>query len=226
MDLTVVAYATLALSLFVSAFKIGGWILNADPRTIVNAGRWTLAGLPLVALGVLVWLAATGHWTAATFLTAFLLPVLVQTLPRWRVLLPSHHPLDGGIRPFATDLGGSVVPHGSARAQSSPELVAQSIAALRDYLEQSRALEHGRPQIAHGPSSAHHRVTPQNGSGNGRPHMSTQEAFAVLGLAPTPSPREIKAAHHRLEQMLDPEHGGSHYLLMKINEARDVLLGE
>ena len=29
MDLTVVAYATLALSLFVSAVKMGGWILNA-----------------------------------------------------------------------------------------------------------------------------------------------------------------------------------------------------
>ena len=35
MDLTVVAYATLALSLFVSAVKMGGWILNADPRAII-----------------------------------------------------------------------------------------------------------------------------------------------------------------------------------------------
>lgn|SRR5262245_88409 len=226
MDLTVVAYATLALSLFVSAFKIGGWILNADPRTILNAGRWTLAGLPLVALGLLVWLAATGHWTAATFLTAFLLPVLVQTLPRWRVLLPSLNPVEGGIRPFATDLGGGIVPHGSTAARPSPELVVQSIAVLHAYVEQNRDLERDRPQITHRPANAGHAATPQNGSGNGRLHMSTLEAFEVLGLAPTPSPREIKAAHRRLEQMLDPERGGSHYLLMKINEARDVLLGE
>jgi hypothetical protein len=42
MDLTIVAYATLALSLFVSAVKMGGWILNADPRAIINSGdgRW------------------------------------------------------------------------------------------------------------------------------------------------------------------------------------------
>ena len=40
MDLTVVAYATLALSLFVSAVKMGGWILNADPRALINSGRW------------------------------------------------------------------------------------------------------------------------------------------------------------------------------------------
>jgi curved DNA-binding protein CbpA len=56
--------------------------------------------------------------------------------------------------------------------------------------------------------------------------MSTQEAFDVLGLDPTPSPREIKAAHRRLAQLVDPEQGGSHYLLWKIDEARDVLLGE
>ena len=44
MDLTVMAYATLGLSLFVSAIKVGDWILNADPaddhqRGAVGAGR-------------------------------------------------------------------------------------------------------------------------------------------------------------------------------------------
>ena len=37
MDLTVVAYATLALSLFVSAVKVGGFILNADPPAIITS---------------------------------------------------------------------------------------------------------------------------------------------------------------------------------------------
>jgi hypothetical protein len=41
MDLTVLAYATLGLSLFVSAVKMGSWILHADPRTLVNGGRWS-----------------------------------------------------------------------------------------------------------------------------------------------------------------------------------------
>ena len=65
MDLTVVAYATLALSLFVSAVKMGGWILNADPRAIINSGRWALLALVALALGVLGWLLATGRWTSA-----------------------------------------------------------------------------------------------------------------------------------------------------------------
>src|SRR6266852_5451970 len=86
MDLTVVAYATLALSLFVSAVKMGGWILNADPRAIINSGRWALVALAALALGVLAWLVASGRWTSAMMLAAFMLPVLVQAAPRWRVL--------------------------------------------------------------------------------------------------------------------------------------------
>src|SRR5437868_8173895 len=85
-DLTVVAYATLALSLFVSAVKMGGWILNADPRAIINSGRWALVALAALALGVLAWLVASGRWTSAMMLAAFMLPVFVQAAPRWRVL--------------------------------------------------------------------------------------------------------------------------------------------
>src|SRR5215470_18399750 len=110
MDLTIVAYATLALSLFVSAIKMGGYILNADPRSIVNAGRWALAALPVVALAVLAWLAMSGRSTAAILLAAFLLPVFVQAAPRWRMLFGSFGSTDAGLHPFASDRGGAVVP--------------------------------------------------------------------------------------------------------------------
>ena len=143
MDLTVVAYATLALSVFVSAVKMGGWILNADPRAIISAGRWTLALLTALALALLVWLVASGRWTAAVLLAAFLLPVFVQAAPRWRVLFAPFNTVKGGMRPFATDLGGSIVPTASSttREPPDPELVAQSIAVLRAYLQ------HSEPQI-------------------------------------------------------------------------------
>ncbi len=85
MDLTAVAYATLGLSLFVSAIKVGSWILNANPRAIINAGRWALVGLAILALTVLLWLIASGRWTSAMMLAAFMLPVFVQAAPRWRV---------------------------------------------------------------------------------------------------------------------------------------------
>ena len=89
MDLTILAYATLGLSLFVSAVKMGGWILHADPRAILNAGRWSLIAFAALTLGLLVWLVTTGRWAAAMMLAAFMLPVFVQAAPRWRVLFGS-----------------------------------------------------------------------------------------------------------------------------------------
>jgi hypothetical protein len=229
MDLNIVAYATLALSLFVSAVKMGGWILNADPRAIISAGRWALAGLPILSIGALSWLIATGRWTAAMLVAAFLLPVFVQAAPRWRVLLdPFFGTSHSGIHPFASDLGGSVVPssYATTRPGPDPHLVAQSIAVLRDYVEQSSPhLPPPRPQITHRPTDAHDAEVEVARSVDGS-RLSTAEAFEVLGLKPTPSPREVKEAHRRLAQLLHSELGDTHYLIAKIDEARDVLLGD
>ena len=56
--------------------------------------------------------------------------------------------------------------------------------------------------------------------------MSPEEALDVLGLGPDTGPRQISEAHLRLQQKLKPELGDTHYLAMKIDEARDVLLLE
>jgi curved DNA-binding protein CbpA len=56
--------------------------------------------------------------------------------------------------------------------------------------------------------------------------MSREEALEVLGLAPNANAQEIREAYHRLGQLIDPQLGGTPYLSMKIDEARDVLLGE
>src|SRR4029077_10270739 len=85
-DLTILAYATLSVSLFVSAVKMGGWLLSADPRSLAHAGRWALLAIVALALGVLLWLISTGRWESAMMLAAFLLPVFVQAAPRWRAL--------------------------------------------------------------------------------------------------------------------------------------------
>jgi hypothetical protein len=135
MDLTIVAYATLALSLFVSAVKMGGWILNADPRAIINSGRWALVALAALALGVLVWLLATGRWTPAMMLAAFMLPVFVQAAPRWRVLFGPLNTARGDFAAGAQNFGS--VPASWPRQGPDPELVRQSIAVLRAYVEQA-----------------------------------------------------------------------------------------
>jgi hypothetical protein len=56
--------------------------------------------------------------------------------------------------------------------------------------------------------------------------MSADEARAVLGIGPSATPEEIRAAHHRLMKKLHPDQGGSNRLASEVNEAKDVLLGE
>jgi hypothetical protein len=223
MDLTILAYATLGLSLFVSAVKMGGWILHADPQTILNGGRWALVALAALALGVLLWLVMTGRWSSAMMLAAFMLPIFVQAAPRWRVLFGPLNAMRSDFHPITPDVSTPRGGFANAREMTDPELVQQSLAVLRAYLAQAGA-QPATQQIEHTPEYLQGGNGAGTASGNGRLRMSTEEALDILGLEPTATAQEIRDAYCRLEQKLDPELGGTHYLMAKIIEARDVLL--
>lgn len=223
MDLTILAYATLGLSLFVSAVKMGGWILHADPRTILNGGRWALVAFAALALGVLIWLVMTGRWSSAMMLAAFMLPIFVQAAPRWRVLFGPLNAMRSDFPPITPDFSTPRGGFSNARDMTDPELVQQSLAVLRAYLAHAGA-QTATQQIEHTPAYLQAGNGAGTGSGNGRLRMSTEEALDILGLEPTATAQEIRDAYCRLEQKVDPELGGTHYLMAKIIDARDVLL--
>ena len=85
-DFDVIAYTMLGISSSVSALQIVRWILNANPRTVIQAGRWSAAALIGLTPVVLLWLVMSGRSTLAMMLAAFVLPVIVQGGLHWRGL--------------------------------------------------------------------------------------------------------------------------------------------
>ncbi|KAM4796512.1 dnaJ homolog subfamily C member 15 [Rhinophrynus dorsalis] len=53
--------------------------------------------------------------------------------------------------------------------------------------------------------------------------MSRREASLVLGVSASASKSKIRAAHRKIMILNHPDKGGSPYLAMKINEAKDLL---
>jgi hypothetical protein len=56
--------------------------------------------------------------------------------------------------------------------------------------------------------------------------MTRAEALKVLGLPEEATEENVRAAHRKLIMSNHPDKGGSDYLASKINEAKDVLLGD
>ena len=56
--------------------------------------------------------------------------------------------------------------------------------------------------------------------------MGRKEAAEVLGVAPDASKQEVVKAHRRLMQRLHPDRGGSDFLAAKVNQAKEVMLGD
>ena len=55
--------------------------------------------------------------------------------------------------------------------------------------------------------------------------MTRVEALAVLGLEENAGADDIRAAHRRLIVLVHPDRGGTPYLAARLNQARDLLLG-
>lgn len=96
----------------------------------------------------------------------------------------------------------------------------ESVSVLEAYLDRYHNSEHENGWREH----YRHYSTNNNPASADSNTMSESEAYQVLGLLKPASEKEIKDAHRRLIQRFHPDRGGSTYLSVKINQAKDYLL--
>jgi hypothetical protein len=228
-DPILVATAALGLSLAVSAIRLIHWFIHSDPKVVVRAARWAAIGLAALSLPLLLGLLVSQQWAAAIGLAALMLLVVAWYGPRllqqpFRLLDPDPK----GRLPVAANAeyaaGGNAV--------MDVELAERAAAVLEEYLRHNagaRARINGRAKTVarrgNGSSSA---------NGHDSDHdeeldidtMSQAEALAILGLDHSAQEADICEAHRRLVQLIHPDRGGSHYLTVKLNQAKAVLLRE
>jgi hypothetical protein len=223
-DPFLIASIALGLSVLASAVRMVDWLLHSDPKVLAKTMRWILIALALLSIPLLIWLLLKEQWVAAIGLVAVmvLLPSLLgrgSLLQRFglyrRPVLDDSPPYSGG---GDTGFPGFGTP--------DPDLVRRSVAVLETYLgRQSGAESGGSLALTAIPGGAGKASEEDGGAeGFGAEPMSSGEALEILGLDPGARDWEISAAHRGLLQKLHPENGGSSYLAIKVDQARDVLL--
>lgn len=236
-DPFIVALFALGISVIASAIRMIDWFLHSDPKTVARAARWASVAIAALSIPLLIVLLFKEQWTAATALAAAMIlmaALLGRRLLRWidlRPLVPDRSaPATGG----RAGLGEGML--------DDPELVRRSAAVLEAYLRRTSDRAGGPDMLLpspHGKTHGSARASGNghangkglaNGDGNGHAMMSgvgamsEAEALAILGLERGATAHEIDEAYRRIALRIDPDGGGSRYLAVKVNEAKEVLL--
>jgi hypothetical protein len=253
-DPFVIACIALGLSVVASAVRMIDWFLHADPKVAAQVARWGARGVAAMSVPLLLVLLFKEQWTAATALAAaiVLVPALLgRLLWRW-VGVPSLAGAPAGSRNATgqsfvdeTELvrySAAVLEAYLRRTAGAQAAVSSDIPVLLDRTSENGSAKgeadasrkgSGRAGKANGSGDA---SGVGDGSGNGQASgnghaeafglgaMSEEEASAVLGVDRDATEAEIRAAHGRISAVLDPAHGGSPYLAIKVDQAKVVLV--
>ena len=235
-------YVVLGLCVVVGLLLMGRWLLNADPRQIVTAAKWT-AGLLSVALVVSLAVAGLRSLAVVAFVALLVLfkggsivraarnaaktargPTPGKTTgvrTRWLAMRLDHDTgaMDGEVLlgPFA----------GRMLSDLSREELA-SLAAELDGDTESRQvfdawLDRMGADMGTESSSSREDSAPPPGADRDSA-MSVAQAREILGVGEDADEAEIREAHRRLMMANHPDHGGSSWLAAQINAAKDMLL--
>lgn len=238
-------YLVLGIALIIGLFLIVRGLIGLNPARAIKV----LLGVVLLAgLGATIYVIASRGLGIVTFVLAFLLPMLL----RWRAAQQFFRNLGGPSRGQATGvntrfirmsldhdsgvLDGTVL-EGPFKGRRLGELSQEE---LLDLLQQCRVEDDesaqvleayldrvfgmgGRTDNTGGEYSQNNSSKRQSSERN---RMTREEAYEILNVSPGASSDEIKAAHHTLMKKIHPDQGGSNYLASKINQAKEILIGD
>ena len=225
---------------------VGIWLLlralaAADP---VLLARWLRIGGGVaiaVAAGLLIW---SGRIGPAMMLASVLLPLFIRWRGLARRVRAAAGPSQGKTSAVDTRFVAMVLDHdtgalsgqvkeGPYAGRSLDQLSFDEALALWRHAAaedgDSASVLEGWLDRAHGEDWRERAGVGGSGpdgerAGGGR--MGEAEALDILGLAPGATADEIRAAHRRLMMANHPDRGGSTWVAAKINEAKDLLLGD
>jgi len=223
-DPFIVALIALGISLIASAVRMIDWFMHSDPRAVARMARWAVIVVAALSVPLLFFVLVKEQWTAAIALAAGM--ILVAAALGGRVLRWI------GFRPVALDRSAPTGAHGHHEFDEGtvddPELVRRSAAVLEAYLRRTsgpaRDSGSGLPAIE-GRTNGSGRAKANGHAESPDPEaMPQDEALAILGLEPGATEREITEAHRRIAQAIHPDAGGSRYLAIKVDRAKESLL--
>lgn len=230
----------LTLAAIIGGALLLRWFVQAEPRAVLRALRWIgigLAGVFLLAMLV------TGRFHFLFAALAFLIPWLTRFRRMRTAFKAARGPQQGQTSEVRTrfvimqlnhdtgEMDGLVQEGGHAGQQLSDLGLEAVIAVYREALaadEQSAQVLQAYLDRMHDASWRDRMGGASDAGGAPGPvgPMSYGEALDILGLSPNPSEQDIKSAHRQLMQKFHPDRGGSDYLAARINEAKEVLLGD
>lgn len=234
-------YLVLGIAILAGLLLLLRWATSADPRVLAWVVR-VLAGL--VALGVIALVAVSGRFVWIAYALPFLLPVFFHWRSSRIRAKNAAGPTPGQTSDVTTrylrmsldhdtgDMTGTVTagpkagqPLDGMSREDLLELLddcaddEDSVRVLEAYLDRTQGPE-WRTEAGAGGGQRKSGQSPWGGA------MTPEEAWEILGLAPGAGPDEVKQAHRRLMAKIHPDKGGSTYLAAKLNQAKDLLLGE
>jgi DnaJ domain len=223
------------------------WFIRAEPRQVLRSLRWIGLAVVVIAAAVLV---ATRQFQLFYGLAILLIPWLLRSRALWNRMKTAHGPRPGQASEVQTrfvvmqlnhDSGvmDGVVQEGPFAGRPLSALALDDVIALYRaaaaedeasaqvllaYLERMHG-DAWRDRAGAEAGAGGGAGTSGRGAPGGGP-MGAAEACAILGVGAAATAEEIKQAHRRLMKQFHPDHGGSDYLAARINEAKEVLLGE